>query len=107
MPPSSAYITGMVRNRITRTGARTSGVNGIVPLNGNAPPGHLARHCARKLAMTTESAKGEGKPRDVKGMPGAGLTRGRVGRPERSALRPDWAKPAVRNFTGRMETLGK
>jgi hypothetical protein len=43
-----------------------------------------------------------GKPRNIKGMPGAGLTGVRHGKApsERLALKPYWGKPAVRNFRG-------
>jgi hypothetical protein len=50
----------------------------------------------------TGRTKGGGKPRDGKGMPGAGLTESSRGKalPERPALKPYWGKPAVRNFRG-------
>ena len=79
----------MDRDTITRTGARTPGAEGRTPRTA-AFHRITVPTLSGEPGTTTESAKGEGKPCDVKGTPGAGLTGKSDGKAssERPALKP-------------------
>ena len=85
------------------------------PVRSEGPWGRavwpLERRCSGRRRTPTlsglkrssgENTKGGGKPIEVMGMPGAGLTGTSTGKapPERPALEPYWGKPAVRNLRG-------
>ena len=91
----------MDRDNITLTGARTSGVRPSGP-NDGITKRRPARLRTGVQVSFSDDTKGEGKRSVALQMPGAGLNSAtdRKASPERSALKPYWGKPTVRNFRG-------
>ena len=91
----------MVRDNITRTGARAPGVRDECRLMAVL---HRAgdSDSVRRVHAAAESTKDGGKPDLVTGTLGASLTEARPGKAlsDRPALEPYWGKPTVRNLRG-------
>src|SRR5215471_13635905 len=88
----------MVRDSITRTGARTPGAEDYPTSTAAHDPVLSPTQCGI-TEITTKCAKGRHKPNIGRRMPGAGLSRRMHGKvlPYMPAFQPYRGKPAVRN----------
>src|ERR1700757_1747983 len=86
----------MDRDTITRTGARTPGVERLQSLEWRRSSAQLPRHRAGTNRFESEEREGGRKTRGARQLgPPAGKAPS-----DRPALKPYWGKPAVRNFRG-------
>src|SRR5579864_8791646 len=92
----------MVRDNITRTGARAPGVKRRMSLEWRCSTEQVTPTQCGEVHAAAESTKDGGKPDLVTGTLGASLTKARPGKAlsDRPALEPYWGKPTVRNLWG-------
>src|SRR5215470_19073154 len=91
----------MNRDRRTRIGARAPGAESN-PTPRRCATQSSTRHRTGLSKLTVRYTKGRCKPCDLRRMPGAGLSDGRIGKAlsDMPAFQPYWGKPAVRNDRG-------